>query len=71
MPYLLSTFTRTGHGGLPQRPDRPQITYTLGTVQPLPIAEHTSTKPLIIEPQGVYQLADGRLVMSRECDEIE
>jgi filamentous hemagglutinin family protein len=60
------TFVLTGTDSLPQQPDTAEVTYTLGTVQALPTAEQANTE--IIEPQGVYRLADGRLVMSRECE---
>jgi large exoprotein involved in heme utilization and adhesion len=60
------TFVVTGSDSLPQQPtDSPRSTYILGTVQSIPGSERV---PAIVEPQGVYQLADGRLVMSRECE---
>ncbi|NEO99370.1 MAG: hypothetical protein F6K58_11945, partial [Symploca sp. SIO2E9] len=62
------TLTVTGGDSLPQQPDSPEVTYSLGTVQTIPDTEQVSTNNTIIEPQGVYRLANGRLVMSRECD---
>lgn len=60
----LGSFTVTGRGGLPQRPgDRVISAYPTGTVRA--IADPTDALP---EPDGVYQLPDGRLVLSRACD---
>ena len=67
-------FTITGSGGLPERPDNDATSpYPTGTVQNIPDAS-SQTRPWqigdpIAEPQGVYQLPDGRLVISRECSE--
>ncbi|MEA5464075.1 beta strand repeat-containing protein [Leptothoe sp. PORK10 BA2] len=62
----LGSFVATGSGGLPQRPDDIIIsTYPTGTVRT--VAEPTST-PTIQEPDSVYQLPDGRLVLSRACE---
>jgi hypothetical protein len=74
-------FTATGTDGLPQRPSNAnQSDYPTGTVQSIPEAESRgdsrrdgrAERPwqmgdAIVEPQGVYRLSDGRLVMSREC----
>jgi large exoprotein involved in heme utilization and adhesion len=60
----LGTFTITGSGGLAQRPgDNGISTYPTGTVR-------TGAAPtaLLQEPDGVYQLPDGRLVLSRACE---
>ncbi|ESA34052.1 filamentous hemagglutinin family domain-containing protein [Leptolyngbya sp. Heron Island J] len=59
-----SSFTLTGGDGLPQQPSSPQSPYSLSIVQP--IIENDSELS-ISEPQQLYRLADGRLVMSREC----
>lgn len=65
-------FTITGSGGLPESPDNDVASpYPTGTVQNVP--EASSSRPWqigdpIAEPQGVYQLPDGRLVMSRDCN---
>jgi filamentous hemagglutinin family protein len=69
-----SIFFITGSGGLPERPgDGATSTYPTGEVRAIP-AEVNSQKPQswhpgdpIVEPQAVYRLPDGRLVMSREC----
>jgi filamentous hemagglutinin family protein len=70
-------FIITGSGGLPYAPGDASLSpFPTGDVQPLP---ETTPEPLpqsrswqsgdpIIEPQGVYELTDGRLVLSRECD---
>ncbi len=66
-----SSFTITGTGGLPNRPGDASISnYSTGDVRNI-INENTSPHwkkgDPIIEPQGVYRLSDGKLVMSREC----
>ncbi|MEA5449377.1 filamentous hemagglutinin N-terminal domain-containing protein [Leptolyngbya sp. CCNP1308] len=62
----LGSFALTGSGGLPQRPGDSSIsTYPTGTVQT--IVPSTTTQTLQ-EPDGIYQLPDGRLVLSRTCD---
>ncbi|MFQ3617906.1 MAG: hypothetical protein SNJ57_17675, partial [Cyanobacteriota bacterium] len=69
-------FVITGAGGLPYAPGNASLSpFPTGDVQPLP---ETAPEPPpqsrswqpgdpIIEPQGLYELADGRLVLSREC----
>jgi len=68
------TFTITGTGGLPQRPgDAPLPAYSTNSVRS--VAEDASAGDdrswqmgdPIVEPQGMYQLEDGRMVLSREC----
>ncbi|HEY9661810.1 MAG TPA: hypothetical protein V6C65_25420, partial [Allocoleopsis sp.] len=70
------TFLITGSGGLP--PNRPGVAplppYPAGEVrtgnnESETEQEHSSWQPgdAIVEPQGVFRLTDGRLVMSREC----
>jgi filamentous hemagglutinin family protein len=63
-------FIITGKGGLPARPGNGDISdFSTGEVRNVP-----SNKPgwqrgePIIEPQGIYRLANGKLVMSRECN---
>jgi large exoprotein involved in heme utilization and adhesion len=56
------TFVVTGRDGLPPRPgDTVLSTYPLGTVQ------STAETAVMQEPAGIFQLPDGRLVLSREC----
>jgi filamentous hemagglutinin family protein len=65
------TFTITGGGGLPQRPgDLSLPSYPTGPVQSVEETDERSWQPgaAIVEPQGVYQLDDGRMVLSRECE---
>jgi len=72
-----STFIITGGGGLPVRPGDAAVSpYTTGTVQMIPNEAPASNPAIennwekgdpIIEPQGVYRLPNGELVMSREC----
>ncbi|NER25623.1 MAG: filamentous hemagglutinin N-terminal domain-containing protein [Symploca sp. SIO1C2] len=65
------TFIITGGGNLPTRPgDASSSTYPTGVVRTIP--SDSPTRPWqkgdpIIQPTGVYQLPDGRLVMAREC----
>lgn len=67
-----STFNITGAGGLPQRPgDAAASNYPTGEVQNLSDKIQSSEwQPgyKIIEPQGVYELPSGKLILSRECD---
>ncbi len=71
------SFTITGTGGLPQRPGDAQMSsFPTVDVETLP-GDHTpsNTSPNrawqkgnpIVEPQGVYRLPNGKLVLSREC----
>ncbi len=73
-----STFFIKGSGGLPERPgDAPLSPFSTGAMQSVPIENESPTttnqsRPWkigdpIIEPQGFYQLANGKLVLSREC----
>ncbi|MEG4594942.1 S-layer family protein, partial [Microcoleus sp. F8_C2] len=71
------SFTVTGTGGLPQRPGDVQMSdFPTVDVETLPSDTTSSnTNPNrswqkgdpIVEPQGVYRLPNGKLVMSREC----
>ncbi|MES1023170.1 filamentous hemagglutinin N-terminal domain-containing protein [Gloeocapsa sp. BRSZ] len=63
-------FLITGAGSLPSRPGDSVSAYPTGSVQSIP--DRTSSLPWrlgdpIVEPQGVYRLANGRLLLSREC----
>ncbi len=70
------SFFITGSGGVPVRPgDAPLPSYSTGDVQPIP-AESTTlptqTRPWqigdpVIEPSGVYELPNGKLVLGKEC----
>jgi large exoprotein involved in heme utilization and adhesion len=66
------TFVNIGSGGLPTRPgDTVVSNYATGEVQPLhDSVSQTVWQPgnPIIEPTGAFALADGRLILSRECD---
>ncbi|MHC5779604.1 two-partner secretion domain-containing protein [Nostoc sp.] len=71
------SFTITGTGGLPQRPGDAQMSsFPTVDVKTLPsdsTLSNTNPNPSwqksdpIIEPQGVYRLPNGKLVLSREC----
>jgi filamentous hemagglutinin family protein len=71
------SFIITGTGGLPQRPGDAQMSsFPTVDVETLPSnSTPTNTNPNrpwqkgdpIVEPQGVYRLPNGKLVLSREC----
>jgi filamentous hemagglutinin family protein len=75
------SFTITGTGGLPQRPGDAQMSsFPTVDVETLPSDSTASTtnpnRPWqkgdpIVEPQGVYRLPNGKLVLSRECSRIQ
>jgi filamentous hemagglutinin family protein len=75
------SFTITGTGGFPQRPGDAQMsTFPTVDIETLPNdSTPTNTNPNrpwqkgdpIVEPQGVYRLPNGKLVMSRECSHIQ
>jgi large exoprotein involved in heme utilization and adhesion len=75
------SFTITGSGSLPQRPGDAQMeSFPTVDIETLPSDDTSSTtnphRPWqkgdpIVEPQGVYRLPDGKLVLSRECSRIE
>ena len=74
-----SSFTVTGSGGLPSRPEDAFVTsFPIGAIQTIPPAGESEPAPNsssglwqegdpIIEPTGVYRLPSGQLVISREC----
>lgn len=74
------TFLVTGAEGLRDRPGDPFISnYPLGNVRSLPETAASASRlsssqdrpwqlgDPIVEPQGIYRLSNGRLMMSREC----
>jgi filamentous hemagglutinin family protein len=71
------SFTVTGTGGLPQRPGDAQMSdFPTVDLETLPSdGTSSNTNPNrswqkgdpIVEPQGVYRLPNGKLVLSREC----
>lgn len=70
------TFILTGAGGLPERPGDSVSLYPTGTVRPVADNRRDAQANAprlwqvgdsIVEPQGVYQLNNGKLVMSRQC----
>ncbi|MFL9456160.1 MULTISPECIES: two-partner secretion domain-containing protein [Nostocales] len=65
------SFTITGTGGLPNRPGEAMASnYPTGDVQSVTNSSAVNSWKKgdpIIEPQGVYRLTNGNLVMSREC----
>ncbi|NJO66482.1 MAG: S-layer family protein, partial [Leptolyngbyaceae cyanobacterium RM1_405_57] len=77
------SFIVTGAGGLPSRPGTAIASpFPTGSVQPIPQERSVDASnesedeyrwqpgEPIVEPQGVYQLPNGRLVMSRECSQM-
>jgi large exoprotein involved in heme utilization and adhesion len=70
-PNKEGTFMITGTGGLPHRPGEVAgSSYPTGDVQSVTNSSAASVwkkGDRIVEPQGVYKLANGDLVMSREC----
>ncbi|MEL4897156.1 two-partner secretion domain-containing protein [Crocosphaera sp. Alani8] len=67
------TFIITGSGGLPEKPGNTSSSYySTGSIQNIPDQEDvTPTNLQIIEPQGVFKLPDGRLILSRKCSPKE
>ncbi len=73
------SFTITGSGSLPQRPGDAQMSsFPTVDIETLPSdGTPTNTNPNrpwqkgdpIVEPQGVYRLPNGKLVLSRECSQ--
>ena len=73
----LGSFTVTGTGGLQERPGDAQMsTFPTVDVETLPSdSTFSNTNPNrswqkgdpIVEPQGVYRLPNGKVVLSREC----
>ncbi|MEC4814305.1 MAG: filamentous hemagglutinin N-terminal domain-containing protein [Scytonema sp. PMC 1069.18] len=70
------TFFIIGKGGLPERPGEGGVsTFATGKMQGVPRENQSSTsRPRwkigdpIVEPTGVYTLANGKRVLGRECD---
>jgi len=62
-----STFVITGSGGLPERPGNTSTEYATGAAQPVPGVEGWQPGDPIVEPQGVYQLPNGELLLSHSC----
>lgn len=57
------SFTIRNRQSIAQQPDDVTTTYSVGQVQ----AINDSVSGVVTEPQQIYRLADGRLVMSRDC----
>ncbi|MBR8839475.1 MAG: S-layer family protein [Stigonema ocellatum SAG 48.90 = DSM 106950] len=80
-PQQKGSFIITGAGGLPSQPDDPAnapfptyVVPAVGAFTSLPssVSSTNSARPWkkgdpIVEPQGVYRLPDGHLVLSRDC----
>jgi large exoprotein involved in heme utilization and adhesion len=64
------SFTVSGRDRLPQSSSTVSSSqYSAGTVQPVPTEANFTEANFIEEPQAIYQLADGRFVISRACRE--
>ena len=63
------TFIITGSGALPERPGNTNSSYySTGSIQTIPNQDNSSPTNLqIVEPQGVFKLPDGRIILSRRC----
>jgi large exoprotein involved in heme utilization and adhesion len=70
---IQDSFTITGTGGLPQRPGKAQASnFPTVEIETLPGHEPTSQRvwqkgDAIVEPQGIYRLPNGKLILSRNC----
>jgi filamentous hemagglutinin family protein len=69
------TFIVSGNGGLTLRPGDPAMSaYSTGDVRPLPQQSNAASNQdwnpnePIVEPQGMYRLSNGQLVLSRQCN---
>ncbi|MEH1923021.1 hypothetical protein [Nostoc sp.] len=71
-PKQEGTFIIIGTGGLPIRPGNASVsTYPTGDVQNIignGVMRQWKKGDSIVEPEGVYRLANGHLVMSRKCN---
>lgn len=64
------SFMVSGRDRLPQSSSAVSASqYSVGTVQPVPTEANVTEANFIKEPQAMYQLADGRLVIGRACGE--
>ncbi len=58
----------TGSDGLPVQPNRLQSSYELGEIRSFTEPSSEEAHSPITEPHSTYRLADGRLVLGRECE---
>lgn len=63
----VGSFVVTGSDGLLQQPERSQASYEFNPVRSLSATEQAASQETLVEPQGIYQVANGRLVLSRAC----
>ena len=63
------SFVITGSGALPERPgDNSTSIYSTGEVRSIPNTSPAWKKgDPIVEPEGIYRLTDGRVIMGRRC----
>jgi len=63
-----SSFNITGAGGLPDSPGNMTAEYPTGDVKPIPgTGDNWQPGDSIIEPQGIYELPNGELILSHGC----
>ena len=63
-----STFVVTGVEGLPERPGEAIAPYETGEVQAIPVEpEGWQPGDPMVEPQGLYRLPNGELILSHSC----
>ncbi len=63
-----SNLVITGSDGLPVQPNRLQASYELGEIRSFTEPSSAEAHSPITEPHSTYRLADGRLVLGRECE---
>ncbi|MEO0406866.1 MAG: hypothetical protein AAF289_05900 [Cyanobacteria bacterium P01_A01_bin.135] len=61
------SFVVIGSGGLPEQPGNTTTHYSTGDVQPVPTEEIWQPGDPMVEPQGLYQLPNGELLLSHAC----
>ncbi|MEP0919807.1 filamentous hemagglutinin N-terminal domain-containing protein [Leptolyngbya sp. DQ-M1] len=61
-------FIITGSGGLAARPgDAAIASFSTGEVHALQSEPHKQSRERIVEPQRIYRLSNGQLILSRDC----
>ncbi|BDA76477.1 unknown protein (plasmid) [Calothrix sp. PCC 7716] len=67
-----STFFVVGKGGIPLRPDSASLpNYSTGAIRSLETASRRQpwkSGDAVVEPTGAYELPNGKLILSRECN---
>nr|MBX2864425.1 filamentous hemagglutinin N-terminal domain-containing protein [Leptolyngbyaceae cyanobacterium MAG.088] len=63
-----SNLVITGSDGLPVQPEHLQSSYELGEIRSFTESSLIDNDDSVTEPQDIYRLADGRIVLGRECE---